>query len=96
MNPEMCDSSANQCQMLALPSWIVVKPPQCLLNVVELLFRLLECRFNTLDADIIVWFVVLSRLILSCAVVLNLFAAILDLCEAESSRGSLEEMTEGG
>jgi hypothetical protein len=80
----------------ASPSWIVVEPPQCLLNIMEFLLCLLERRLNALDADIIIGLVPLSGLVLSRAVMLNLFAAVLDFSETECGGGSFEEVAERG
>lgn len=74
--------------------FIVVEFPQHLLHVLELLLGLCNRLCQTLEALLVVRLVVCARLILVCAEVLYLLAAVLDLGESERGRRALEEMSE--
>ena len=74
---------------------VVVEFPQLALDNLELLLCLCDDGLEVLEADLIVGLVACARLILVCAVVLDLFAALLDLCHAECCTATLEEVAEG-
>jgi hypothetical protein len=78
-----------------LPLLGVVEFLQQLLDFGKLLLGLCNDDFEVLEADLYVGLVASARLVLVCAVVLNLFAAVLDLCHAECCTAALEEMAEG-
>lgn len=74
---------------------VVVEFPQLALDVLEFLLCLGNDGLEVLKADLHVGLVVCARLVLVCAIVLDLFAAVLDLGQAECCATALEEVAEG-
>jgi hypothetical protein len=72
----------------------VVELFQHLLDIVELLLRLLDGALELVEADV-VGLVASARLVLVGAKVLDLLARVLDFGEAESGGGAFEEVAEG-
>ena len=64
------------------------------LNVAEFLLCLGDDGLEVLKADLLVGLVACACLVLLCAKVLDLFAAVLDLCQTECCAAALEEVTE--
>ena len=73
---------------------VVVEFPQHLLDVLELLLGLRDRLGQALEALFVVRLVVRARLVLVCAKVLYLLAAVLHLGQAERGRRALEEVAE--
>lgn len=75
---------------------LVVKPPQELLGVLEFALRLLDGRSQALQADFVVRLRVVTRLVFPLAIVLDFFAAVLHLRQAECRGRALKEVAERG
>lgn len=80
---------------LGVSSSAGVESPQHLLDLGVLLANSNQRILNLLQALVLVRLVGGARLVLHLAVVLNLLAGVLNLCETESGRRALEEVAEG-
>lgn len=73
-----------------------IKLLQHLLNLIVLLLHRCQCFFNSRQTFLFVRFISRASFVFLLSIVLNLLTAILDLCQSQCCRGSLQEMTEGG
>lgn len=74
------------------PSFIMVKPSQCSLRLLELHFRHFDGYLAILQTFLVIRFFLRAGLVFVRAEVLDLLARVFDFGEAESCRGAFQEM----